>query len=220
MSNLSSDLILMGAFSAFFYGLMKMFQGDPEKVPEGTVTIGQPTVVPSTPAVEPASIAPATQTPVQTGRLSFEQAKALAISVTSRYFPHVDPKMLVAMMQIESSFNPRAVRYEAHVSNRFTPNGDSSYGLLQTLWSTALWLYQDMGRTAFSVATAQRLFDPTVSVYFGAAYVNWLRTWKGVTRSEDWIVMSYNGGPGANNAQTRNHLRKYREAKASQAGGW
>ena len=217
---------MAGGFAAFFWGLMKLFQGDPVKVPGGNVTIGKPRVVLSTPAVRPALVAPQAleggrvQQTQQTGRLSFEQAKGLAVSVTSRYFQNVDPKMLVAMIQIESSFNPRAVRFEANIRNRYTPNGDSSYGLMQTLWSTALWLYQDMGATAFSVATAQRLFDPTVSVYFGAAYVNWLLRWKGVARSEDWIVMSYNGGPGADNSQTRNHLRKYHEAKASQAGGW
>jgi len=168
--------------------------------------------------VPPASFSPPSQ-PAR-GRLSFAEAKALALKITGTYFPSVDPRMLVAMMEIESSFNPRAERREDHVRNQYTPDGDSSFGLMQTLWSTALWLYHDMGRNAFSVATPQRLFEPEVSVYFGAAYVAWLQTWRGSRRSEDWIVMSYNGGPGQNNSQTRHHLVKYHAAKNKQAGGW
>ncbi|WOF73812.1 transglycosylase SLT domain-containing protein [Parvibaculaceae bacterium PLY_AMNH_Bact1] len=168
--------------------------------------------------VAPASFNPPTQS--ARGRLSFNEAKALALKITRTYFPSVDPKMLVAMMQIESSFDPRATRSEPHVRNRFTTNGDKSYGLMQVLYTTALDLFHNMGRKGFSVATPDRLFDPTVNVYFGAAYVAWLQNYRGTRRSEDWIVMSYNGGPGANNSQTQNHLAKYHDAKRAQAGGW
>lgn len=171
-----------------------------------------------------ATVAPASfnSPPTQSarGRLSFDEARALALKITRAYFPSVDPKMLVAMMQIESSFEQRAERSEPHVRNRYTDNGDKSYGLMQVLLTTAWWLYDDMGRRTFGRPTASGLVGQEINVYFGAAYVAWLQNYRGTRRSEDWIVMSYNGGPGANNSQTRNHLAKYHTAKRQQAGRW
>ena len=115
----------------------------------------------------------------------------------------VDPAMVQAMIQIESSWNENAERYEAHLN-------DSSKGLMQLLQGTANWLYNDMGYRKYK---PDNLFDPATNIYFGCAMIQWLSNYKGMLRNEQWIVESYNGGPGNSNSQTKNHWRKYQEAK-------
>ncbi|MBC7135097.1 MAG: transglycosylase SLT domain-containing protein [Oceanibaculum nanhaiense] len=146
------------------------------------------------------------------GALSIEQVAQLVNRVNAQYFGgRLDPLMLRAMIEIESGRNPTAVRFEAHIP-------DSSVGLMQTLQGTAEWLAKDMGYSAFGVPSYTDLLNPETSVYFGASYVDWLRRYRGVSRSERWIVESYNGGPGNSNAQTENHWRKYVAAKAALGG--
>ena len=142
----------------------------------------------------------------ETARLTVEQVRTLARNAVNRDGLPVDPIMLQAMTEIESSRNPMAMRAEPQI-------GDASIGLMQTLMKTSKWLYDDMGARKFGEPTAERLFNPEVSMYFAGQYIKWLANYRGERRSEDWIVMSYNGGPGADNDQTRNHLRKYHEAK-------
>lgn len=134
-----------------------------------------------------------------------------AAQLRSRYNLNADPIMVAAMAQIESTNNQFAERYEAHLN-------DSSYGLMQTMLKTAQWLYDDMGYRGYSRPTAQSLTDGMTSLYFGMAYINWLSRYNGSPRSENWIVESYNGGPGNSNAQTRNHWNKYQAAKAQIQG--
>lgn len=134
------------------------------------------------------------------------EAAALAARVVSENGFNADPQMLAAMAMIESSGNPLALRYESSIN-------DASVGLMQTLLGTARWLATDMGYERYGVPDLTDLTSAEVSMYFGAAYVHWLSSYKGVSRSEDWIVMSYNGGPGENNPMTRNHLAKYRAAR-------
>jgi len=136
------------------------------------------------------------------------QIRDLAGRVVSSHNLNADPDMLTAMAMIESGGNPLALRYEALLN-------DASIGMMQTLLSTARWLYHDMGYRAYGEPDLQDLLEPEVSMYFGAAYVHWLSTWRGQARNEEWIVMSYNGGPGADNPQTRNHWNKYLEAKGA-----
>ena len=145
------------------------------------------------------------------GRLSRDRVRELAELVVARDFPDVDPLMLRAMAEIESSRNRLAIRVEPHL-------GDASIGLMQTLVGTAQWLARDMGARRFGDPSMEDLLRPEVSMYFGAAYVNWLSTWRGRARDEDWIVMSYNGGPGADNSQTRRHLARYKAAKIELGG--
>jgi soluble lytic murein transglycosylase-like protein len=130
----------------------------------------------------------------------------LAETVISKYGFNVDPKMVVAMIQIESAGNPAAVRYEPHLR-------DVSVGLMQTLGGTARWLAEEMGYNAYGVPSNQDLINPEISIYFGAAYIHWLSTYKGQNRGVKWIVESYNGGPGQSNSQTRNHWNKYKAAR-------
>lgn len=148
----------------------------------------------------------ASQIMAQTARLTIEQVRDLANEAVRRDSLRFDPIILRAMAEIESDRNPMAMRAEPQI-------GDASIGLMQTLINTAKWLYEDMGARKFGEPTPERLFNPEVSMYFAGQYVNWLSRYRGQNRSEEWIVMSYNGGPNADNPQTRNHLRKYYEAK-------
>lgn len=122
-----------------------------------------------------------------------------------RYGLNVDPEMIAAMVKIESSFNPKAYRFERHLN-------DASYGLMQTMLKTAQWMY-DIGYKAYARPTGTDLYDGNKSIYFGMAYVDYLSKYKKKARDEKWIVESYNGGPGNSNSGTKNHLRKYYEAK-------
>lgn len=127
--------------------------------------------------------------------------------IVDRYNLNADPVMIAAMAKIESSYNPNAVRVETHIN-------DVSIGLMQTLVSTAQWLARDFPKySAKGIPSDQDLLDPETSLYFGAAYIDYLSRWRGVPRDEGWIVESYNGGPNNSNAQTRNHYRKYLRAK-------
>ena len=149
----------------------------------------------------------------QTGEpepLEADAVRALARDTAARHGFRADVNMLVAMAWIESGFDPRAVRAEKHID-------DASGGLMQTLLGTAQWLYdafpkyRAMGRPGFD-----DLLDPEISMYFGAAYVDWLSTYAGRIRNEQWIVRAYNGGPGAGaqrSRQTANHWRKYQDAR-------
>lgn len=161
-----------------------------------------------------------TQVMAETARLTVDQVRALARDAVRRDGLRVDPIMLEAMAEIESSRNPMAIRAEPQI-------GDASIGLMQTLLGTAQWLYEEMGARKFGEPTAKALMDPEVSIYFAGQYVNWLARFRGENRSEEWIVRAYNGGPswdtkrkGESDARferrlaaTANHWRKYQEAK-------
>lgn len=149
--------------------------------------------------------------PASGGKLSQAQVEKYAKLIVANFFPNVDWRMLVTMAYIESSFNPKAYRYESHIK-------DASYGLMQVLLGTAKWIYTDLGKRAYGTPTASNLYTPEQAMYYGAAYVNWLRTYKGVARSPEWIVRAYNGGPGwasTTNGKnmTLNHWTKYKKAR-------
>lgn len=145
-------------------------------------------------------------------RLSVGQVKSIAERITSRHTPGVDPLMVRAMVEIESSRNPRAFRNEPHIN-------DASIGLMQTLHRTAVWLHDAYGARAYGPpADPAALLDPDTSVYFGANYIEWLQSYGGRAKTEEWLVRSYNGGPGQFNPQTLNHWNKYQAAKARLMG--
>lgn len=123
--------------------------------------------------------------------------------------------MLVTMAWIESSFRPWVIGDEGR-----------SFGLMQLLdeprdRSTAQWLARDLGFNAYgSSLPRSELLRPQVSMYLGAAYVHWLSRYRGIARSEQWIVRAYNGGPGWESASssslsnTLRHWNRYLAAKA------
>lgn len=147
-------------------------------------------------------------------RLSAQEVHEIAVQVTVIYGIKADPCMLAAMAFVESGdytdisagVNPLATRVEVSI-------GDLSTGMMQTLLSTAQWLARDMGYDAFGIPNEIDLYDPVKSMYYGAAYVEWLSSYKGVSRSERWIVQSYNGGPAADSGAVRHHFGKYDQAK-------
>lgn len=140
-------------------------------------------------------------------RLYRQQVYDLAREVTKKGKLIAPPLMLTAMVGIESTWNPRAYRYEPHIK-------DSSAGLMQTLFTTAKWLNQDMGYTHKKLTGIEDLYDPYTSVYFGGSYVDWIMK-RNKGASDEFIVRYYNGGPSWNKspealAQTLVHWNKYK----------
>ncbi|TAN55364.1 MAG: lytic transglycosylase domain-containing protein [Magnetospirillum sp.] len=96
-----------------------------------------------------------------------------------------DPADVLAVIQIESSFQPTAYRAEPQI-------GDASYGLMQVLYSTA----SDRGYGGDPAG----LFDPEVNIRIGMAQLLW--SWqflssrmRAAPSKEQWIG-SYNAGVG------------------------
>lgn len=125
----------------------------------------------------------------------------------------VDLELAIAIVEVESAFNPTAIRLEPWVSHIGGP--DASAGLFQTLHSTALWLAQSMGRTRYGEPDLKDLFDPEISAYFGLAYLDWLTDYRGVKRSAEWIARAYNGGPGWSGTATLGYWQKVQRAMES-----
>jgi len=145
------------------------------------------------------------------GKLSVAEVRALAQRTIADNGFFIRPDMALAIAVIESGdlnnpnagMNPHATRFEPQVL-------DVSTGLMQTLLGTAKWLATDMGYTAFGVPRATDLYKPEVSMYFGCAYLDWLQDYKNTSRSEDWIVQSYNAGPGNSSGF---YLQKYKKVQ-------
>ena len=137
-------------------------------------------------------------------RLSLGEVKNLADTVNREYFPNVDPVMATTIAKIESNFRPGATREE--------PGDRQSTGLMQTLHGTALDM-ASRGHNVFPLERIERLKVPITSMYYGQAYLSFLSRYKGQPRSEEWIVKSYNGGPGADNAAVNRYYERYLKAK-------
>lgn len=140
------------------------------------------------------------------GALMADQVRTFVTNIVNVFDLNVSPKMIVRIAWIESGFNPSALRFEVRL-------GDASAGLMQTLLSTAKWLARDMGYSAFGLPTLDSLLQAQTSIYFGAAYLEYLSRWRGERRSEEWIVRSYNGGPGHSRDATDEYWRRYLNAK-------
>eukprot|EP00271_Cylindrocystis_brebissonii_P004095 TRINITY_DN15518_c0_g1_i1.p1 TRINITY_DN15518_c0_g1~~TRINITY_DN15518_c0_g1_i1.p1 ORF type:complete len:400 (+),score=34.25 TRINITY_DN15518_c0_g1_i1:601-1800(+) len=144
--------------------------------------------------------------------LTKTELRAVAEIVLSRYFPGrrrpLDPAMVCAVGEVESSRRPLAYRFEPS-------RQEASTGLMQVLQSTGEWLATSMGYRAYTVDWASTpLYQPFASVYYGCAYLNWLSTYAGRDRSEEFIARGYNGGPGgADKPSTLNYWDKYQKAK-------
>eukprot|EP00850_Spirogloea_muscicola_P015700 SM000122S25807 [mRNA] locus=s122:306349:309531:- [translate_table: standard] len=137
------------------------------------------------------------------------EMRAVADITINRHFAgRVDPVCVCAIAEVESGRQPLAYRFEPHL-------GEASTGIMQVLQSTAEWLSRDMGYRAYTVDWANKmLYQPFVAVYFGAAYLNWLSTYAGKDRSEEFVVRGYNGGPrGIEKASTQRYWTKYLLAK-------
>lgn len=121
----------------------------------------------------------------------------------------ITPQMAAAIALNESSGNPGATRTE--------PSGVTSYGLMQVLSTTAAWLYS-IGYNAIA-ATPANLLTPEGSMYFGCAYLHWLRNYDSTTQSDAFVVAAYNGGPGgASNPGPQNYLAAWEQNMSN--NGW
>ena len=165
---------------------------------------------------------------VSKDQLSPPELLALADEVLVRHFADspaatrrvVSPRNLAALCLVESSGRPKAKRYEEHLD-------ESSTGLCQTLLSTCRWLSTDLGYTAHGRGediTDKTLEDPRVSLYFGAAYLTWLATYKGERRSDEFTFRGFNGGPNGINMKATNYywekqLKARKEIDAAAKGG-
>lgn len=241
MTDRTGDILLIAGFLTAIYGWLRL-----RALPKGKVTIDSVTMIlpdgttqtTNAPASQPAPSAPFTADfasslfssfmpsmtpPAQVAApatvpdvLSLADARSLAKSIINKHFSgRVDPAMVTAMIEIESGFRRKAYRYESHLQ-------DASYGLMQVMFNTAKWLHDDLKYRGYAVPNGEAMYDAATGIYFGCAYIDWLRKQPLAAKGEDAIVMSYNGGPGrggqgADNSMTRNHLSKYHAAKARQA---
>ena len=96
----------------------------------------------------------------------------------------LDPVLVAAVAEQESSFDPRAHRDEPHI-------GDASRGLMQVLLGTARWMGFD--------GEADALYDVETNLEHGCRFLRFLlHRYNGHTRT---ALAAYNAGPG--NADTR-----------------
>lgn len=90
----------------------------------------------------------------------------------------IDPALIMAIIQTESSWNPNAVRVE--------PNGYKSIGLMQVTIQAA----RDVGYTGDEAG----LFDPKTNIKYGVKYIKrMLNIFNGNIYK---AIAAYNAGPG------------------------
>jgi soluble lytic murein transglycosylase-like protein len=179
MRALGAALLMIGGALA---GLARRARQVPEYLP--------PSMPETAPTIEPIPLPPAAPRPV--GRLRPEDVAAL-------YDPgwQVPLDEVLAYCQIESSFNPRAYRWEAHL-------GEASYGLMQVLESTA----RDRGL----IGPPSDLYEPEIGLAIGCAHVIWTRDFlasRGAPSDPLSVALAYNAGVG--NALRGRTVRAYGE---------
>lgn len=150
--------------------------------------------------------------PQEVGQLTRAEVEDLARRTVQTYDLKADWRDLVTTAAIESSWRPHVVGDDGR-----------SIGLMQTQLATA----QDLaskGYVAHGTPDADDLRNPAVSMYFGAAYFDWLwRYFPAAQASKEWQVRAYNGGPGWPNTNagpslTAKYWRKWRDRRAQLYG--
>ncbi|RZB97224.1 hypothetical protein D0Y65_020751, partial [Glycine soja] len=109
------------------------------------------------------------------------------------------------------------------LSKRFLHGVGEQPGIMGIDYSTAYWLYLELGYRAYRLESVDDLNNPFVSMYFGAAYVAWLSEYEGRERPPDFFVQAYFVGPKNVNPQDTSTLwlkfeetlSKYEETKRS-----
>ena len=164
------------------------------------------------------------------GQLSLpETSEIVRYTLATDNFPNVSPVMLGTVIEIESARKPFAIRPEPHIQ-------DFSVGMTQTLVKTARALfdlgfdnyprpdqlnmaYADTDSRRVSESPAKILFDPRASIYFGAAALQDLYWYGSGSKTDEWIIRAYNGGPGwqtasaTSKAMTAAHWQRYQETE-------
>jgi len=121
--------------------------------------------------------------------LSRVELKAVAEIILTKHFPtkHMKPTCLCALAEV--------------VSLRFVNGVGPRTGIMGIDYSTAFWLYMELGYRAYRVDSADDLTKPFVSMYFGAAYLVWLSEYEGRKRTPQFVVQAYISGPKNVNLQ-------------------
>lgn len=95
-----------------------------------------------------------------------------------------DPALVMGIIETESSYNPSAYRFEAHL-------GEASWGLMQILESSA----RDRGM----VGPPDQLLDPATGILFGMRQLKWSYDYlaqRGGPPSRLQLLSAYNAGVG------------------------
>ncbi|XWS27609.1 hypothetical protein CRYUN_Cryun26dG0131400 [Craigia yunnanensis] len=115
--------------------------------------------------------------------LSRVELKAIAEIIVSKYFSTRGIKVTVLCALAEI------------ISMRFVDGIEARAGIMGIDYSTAFWLYTEVGYRAYRVDYVDDLTKPFVSMYFGAAYLSWLSEYEGRERNLQFIVQAYIAGP-------------------------
>ncbi|XP_043698786.1 uncharacterized protein LOC122649621 [Telopea speciosissima] len=121
--------------------------------------------------------------------LSRIEIKAVAQIILSKHFSSrkVKPTILAALAEVSSM--------------RFVKGTESCTGIMGIDYPKAQWLYKDIGYKAYKVESDEDLFNPFASMYFGAAYMDWLSTYGGRERTPQFVIHAYLGRPENVNLQ-------------------
>lgn len=121
------------------------------------------------------------------------EVKAVAQIIVQRYFSTrgIEAASLAALSEVSSM--------------RYVNGQRSRTGLMGIDFPTAAWLYRDIGCNKYKVQSVDDLFNPFVSMYFGAAYFDWLSEYKERKRSLEFVVQAYFGGPDNVSLQETGH---------------
>ncbi|KAK7243803.1 hypothetical protein RIF29_38615 [Crotalaria pallida] len=141
--------------------------------------------------------------------LSRVELKAVAEIVLSKHLisKKIKPAVLCAIAEV--------------VSKRFVNGVRERPGIMGIDFSTAYWIYVELGFRAYKIETVDDLKSPFVSMYFGAAYVSWLSEYEGRERTPEFVAEAYFVGPKNVNPQDTSPLwlkfvetlSKYEETK-------
>jgi soluble lytic murein transglycosylase-like protein len=94
----------------------------------------------------------------------------------------IPARLLVAMAQVESGFDPNAVSHAGAV------------GLVQVVPASAgREVYRLLGRDG--QPTAEALFDPKYNAEIAAEYIRWLKAYFGNNAEPEIVVAAFNAGP-------------------------
>lgn len=92
---------------------------------------------------------------------------------------HVDPYMIMAIIQIESKYKPNLVSKKGAV------------GLMQVMPDTAKWIIE---QADFSTMAMEYLDEPNINIALGSWYVSYLN--KEFAGNPYATIAAYNAGPG------------------------
>ncbi|XP_044505197.1 uncharacterized protein LOC123225328 [Mangifera indica] len=143
----------------------------------------------------------------KTPYLSRIELKAVAEIILSKYFSAkgVKPTVLCALAEM--------------VSMRFVNGVGAKPGIMGIDYSTAFWIYVELGYRAYKVDSMEDLNKPFVSMYFGAAYLAWLSEYEGRERTPQFIVQAFLAGPkNVNLQETGPSWLKFEQTLASFEG--